>query len=128
MSIISVAGACVICCAACLIIKQFSAQTAAVISAACACLFLLYAVVQISPLISFIKEISAYSALSGYADIMIKAAGIAFVTYVACDICKSAGEVSLAGAVEMIGKLAILSLCIPLMRKLLDFAGTMLNS
>ena len=60
-------------------------------------------------------------------SLLLKALGIAFLTETAASICRDSGEASLAGWVEMAGKLEILLLSFPLIRTVLDTVATLLG-
>jgi stage III sporulation protein AD len=60
-------------------------------------------------------------------SLLLKALGIAFLTETAASICRDSGEASLAGWVEMAGKLEILLLAFPLIRTVLDTVATLLG-
>ena len=62
-----------------------------------------------------------------YAGVMLRALGIALLTRICTDLCRDCGESSLASSVEMAGKLAILFLCIPLIREILGIASKILE-
>ena len=58
----------------------------------------------------------------GYGNIVLKAFGVALLTELGCEICKSAGETGIAGYVAWIGKAEILWLSFPLFQKLVNLA------
>lgn len=60
-------------------------------------------------------------------SLLLKALGIAFLTETAASICRDSGEASLAGWVEMAGKLEILLLAFPLIRTVLDTVAALLG-
>lgn len=51
-------------------------------------------------------------------SILLKTLGISIVTNLAMDVCKDANQNALSGVVLVVGKVAILSLAIPLLREL----------
>lgn len=53
---------------------------------------------------------------------ILRALGITYLTSVASEICKSAGEAGVGNTIELAGRVEILLLCIPLFRELLDLA------
>ena len=53
-------------------------------------------------------------------ELLLKALGIAFVTETAASICRDSGEGTLAGWVELAGKLEILLLAFPLIRTVME--------
>ena len=54
-----------------------------------------------------------------YASLMLKALGVGLTVKLTGDLCREVGEETLAGGVEMAGRLEILLLCLPLMKELL---------
>ena len=72
--------------------------------------------------LSFVTELTEGTApLDGETwSILLKALGIAFITETAASICRDSGEGTLAGWVEMAGKLEILLLSFPLIRTVMD--------
>ncbi len=59
-------------------------------------------------------------------ETMLKALGIAATAQITADICRTAGEPTVASHVEIIGKMEILLLALPLAARLLSFAQTLL--
>lgn len=64
---------------------------------------------------------------ASYAALMKKALGIAVVTKISSDVCRDTGESAVGGCVELSGKLVILSLCIPVIGQLMEYAGELLE-
>ena len=60
-------------------------------------------------------------------EIVLKSLGLCLLTQIASDLCRDAGEATLAANVELAGKTAVLVLCLPLFRQLLDFAAALLQ-
>lgn len=56
-------------------------------------------------------------------EIMIKALGISFITKICSDICKDAGEGSLASGVETVGKLSLVGLALPLISSITEYVS-----
>lgn len=57
-----------------------------------------------------------------YGKILLKAAGMAMLTETGVEICKSAGEPTIAGYVTILGKGEILVMTLPLYRQLVELA------
>lgn len=74
-----------------------------------------------------IGELLVGQGLDGYASVMLRALGIAMLTKICSDICKDCGESAVAGGVEIGGKIAILVLCIPLIKELIGYATEILK-
>ena len=67
------------------------------------------------------------SGLDEYAALMLRAIGIALLCRICTDICRDCGAQTVAGGVETAGKVAILSLCIPLISEIIGYAGELLG-
>ena len=79
----------------------------------------LLAISIILPIITFLRSLFDGSSLGEYGGTVIKALGIAAITQICADICRDSGEGSAASGVELIGKLEILLLCIPMIEDIL---------
>jgi stage III sporulation protein AD len=60
-------------------------------------------------------------------ETMLKALGIALTSRFCSDICRDCGEGTIAGAVESVGRIAIFSMTVPTMLKMLEAAKNMLE-
>lgn len=79
----------------------------------------LLAISIILPIITFLRSLFDGSSIGEYGSAVIKALGIAALTQICADICRDSGEGSAASGVELIGKLEILLLCIPMIEDIL---------
>ena len=66
------------------------------------------------------KKISGNTAFFQYGDILLKAFGISIIIELLSDFCKEAGENTIATKIELLGKIEIIVLSIPLIEKILD--------
>lgn len=57
---------------------------------------------------------------SMYINILLKIIGIAYIVEFAAEICKDAGESSIASKIELAGKVIIIVLAVPIITSLLD--------
>lgn len=60
-------------------------------------------------------------------SLMLKALGIALLTKLCADICRDCGESTLAGGVEGVGRMAIFSLCLPIVAEIIEYASQTLD-
>lgn len=109
------------------IIKQWKADFLPLIRLAFVVLFGTAAMSLISPLLRFLSLFEEMEALREWIALPIKALGIAILTQICADICKESGENSLGNGVELVGKLEILLLCLPLMEQILSVAKELLS-
>lgn len=73
-----------------------------------------------------IQEMLASSVLSSYVTVLLKAIGIGILCATCAEICRECGDGSLASCVEAVGNVLILSLCIPIIRDILEEASSLL--
>lgn len=82
--------------------------------------FLGMTVTVASPVFSYISEMIAKTELEEWRGVLFGAVGIALLTHVTAELCRECGEGSIGGYVELVGKLEILILCLPLVQELLE--------
>lgn len=59
---------------------------------------------------------------SAYILLLTKVLGISVITQFAADTCRDSGENTIAGKVELAGKLIVLAMCLPLAKTLLQLS------
>lgn len=64
---------------------------------------------------------------SGYALLLFKALGVAVAAKLACDVCRDSGSSSLASAVELVAKGAILVMTMPMLKALAGVVSGLLG-
>lgn len=68
-----------------------------------------------------VEEIGSYIDMdTGYLSTMLKMIGITYIAQFSSDICKDAGYQTVAGQIEIFGKLTILALGMPVLLALLE--------
>ena len=80
-----------------------------------------------SPMLTYIGSLFESTSLAKWGGTVLKALGIALIVQICSDICKDCGENSAALGVELIGKLEIVALCIPLLQSILTTAREVLK-
>jgi stage III sporulation protein AD len=79
------------------------------------------------PVFSLVKGLLADTALAPYFATLLKALGVSLAVEFCADLCKDLGESSLAGRLEMLGKVELLLLALPLFQEVVDLAGGLLS-
>ena len=64
---------------------------------------------------------------AGYLRILMKIIGITYIAEFASDLCKDAGYQTIAGQIQLFGKLSVLAVSIPVLTALLDTIQTFLG-
>lgn len=76
---------------------------------------------RIEIIIDAMKKIQSYIKINQvYIEILIKIIGITYVSEFSASLCKDAGHAAIAGQIELVGKLSILAVSMPILLALLD--------
>ena len=127
MDLIKLCMAAVLGLAVALIVKQWRSDFLPLIRIGLTVLFGVVVLTAASPLLAYIRELSSLPAVSEYAEILFKAMGIAILSDVCAGICRECGENGIATGVELVGKVELLLLCLPLIGQILTTARTLLE-
>lgn len=86
----------------------------------------LIVVMAITEALPLFRELETLLDRSGashdYIGVLMRALGICLLTELAADTCRDAGEQGLASKAELVGKLALLTVALPLFQKVGDLA------
>ena len=105
-----------------LVLRQYKPEWAVFIRMAVTVVSMGIILTMAGTVISYVTDLTeGTGALDGKTwSLLLKALGIAFLTETAASICRDSGEASLAGWVEMAGKLEILLMSFPLIRTVME--------
>lgn len=121
MNIINIAGAAVTAAAIAVIVRQQKKEFGMFVSIAAGIFFFFIVVDQLQEILDFFGRVASLANVSSdVIVILIKALGICYITQFASDICKDEGESSIASKIELVGKLAILIISIPIFENILN--------
>jgi stage III sporulation protein AD len=113
----------------CILLRQYKPEFAMLLGLAAGFIMLM---LIIGELRSVLDE--AQSIVSGglvreeYMQILLQALGLCFITQIACDACKDAGENAISAKIEMAGKIAVLAVSLPLFRQVMVFVGMIMRN
>ena len=106
-----------------LVLKSYKPELALAVSVATAVYLLFSAVLKVVPSISGLRDLLQSSGISlQYLSVLLKSVGICYLTQFACDICRDSGQNAVAGKLELIGRIAVCAVALPLYRELLAVA------
>lgn len=121
MNIVMIASSALIAAVLSVVLKQYKPEYSMFISIAVGILIFLSVIAVIDPILSFIKELTDKAGLDGiYGEVLIKSLAICYITQLACDCCKDAGENAIAGKLQIAGKIAILLIALPMFKGLTE--------
>lgn len=129
MDIIKIIFIAVLCAIICLIIKSFKPEFLPLIQISSLIMIftMVYGIIKqlLSTVLSIISETNVI--YDDYIFLLLKISGIAFITQIGTDVCKDAGSAVLATGVEFAGKVVIITLCIPLLRGVVEMAAALVR-
>jgi len=128
MNIFSLAACGVIACVLIVTIRQHRPEMAVILTIAAGVVILSMILIQFGPVVSSVSGLVEKTGVnSAYIVVVIKAIGISLVAQLAADICRDAGEQSIAAKVEMGGKLGIVAVTLPLFADLLQLSSNIIG-
>ena len=122
-------GVCALCAAVFgALVKKSNKEYALLLTAAAAAAILAAALGDAAPPIGEIHSLSRGGGVQSQClAIVVKAAGLAVIGQLAAQLCRDAGEATLAYGVELAAKVAILTVAMPLISQLFEFMGEILK-
>lgn len=111
-----------------MLLRQYRAELGIAVELACGLLLLLYAVVNLLPVLQELRGITDKGSLpAALLAVVLKVLGVCYLTQFAADLCSDAGETALAGKLTFAGKVMVLVLSLPLFRQLLGIITALLG-
>lgn len=102
-------------------VKTVKAEYSLWIFLAAGVLLSLFAMAKLGTIIEELTYLQSYfSAYGSYFKLLIKIIGITYLSEFSSNLCKDAGANTMASQIELLGKLSILVLCMPIMTSLLQ--------
>ncbi|HWT77080.1 MAG TPA: stage III sporulation AC/AD family protein [Mobilitalea sp.] len=98
------------------------------ISLAACFLILLWGIGKLEVILDAIDRLQGYIKLNkAYVGILIKIIGITYVTEIASSLCKDSGYQAIGDQIELVGKLTILAISMPILLSILDTINSFLE-
>lgn len=121
MNIIKVCAFCFVAIILILIVKENNKAVAVIISLIASISILLYVVANIESVFNMLENLSNKSQVeSKYLFLVLKVAGIAYLVEFGKNVCSDSGETALGTKLELAGKIAIVTLTMPVLSEILD--------
>ena len=112
----------------CAVVKQLRPESAVFVNIAAGLMILIIAVRTLSPSVQAISEFSISAGLSGgFAEVLLKALAISYVTSLSADCARDAGEAALGSKLELAGRVSIAALSLPVFTQLAGLITSMIN-
>ncbi|MBQ9767554.1 MAG: stage III sporulation protein AD [Lachnospiraceae bacterium] len=109
-----------------LLLRVGKPEFAMAVSLGACVLILLFAGGTLTTVIEELRTLFQYVKLpEGYLSILLKILGISYLAEFGSALCKDAGQAAIAGQIELVGKLAILVLSMPVVTSLFETISNM---
>lgn len=121
MDILQIVGLGIVATVIIVILKAQRPEMAVLVSILTGVVIFMLVVGKISSVIDILNNYASKINIDmAYIDTLLKIIGIAYVTEFGAEVCKDAGEASIASKIELAGKVVIIILAIPIITSLLD--------
>lgn len=128
MEIFSIALFAIVCAVLVLTLKNTRPEYALLLSIAAGCVILALTLKYLAGIFHVIEEMfSGVGINSEYFVILLKALGICYIAQFAGEVCKDFGQASLSSKIELGGKIAVLLLCLPLIKTVIETATKLIG-
>ena len=112
----------------CVLLRGYRPEYSVFLSLTAGILILLMTLDALVPVMETLTELIEISGQGREAfTILLKALGVCFITQLASDACKDAGEGAIASKVELAGKVVILLLAMPLFEQIIGVATSLMT-
>ena len=129
MELFGILGLAIVSAAICLLLRQYKPEFAMAVGIAAGILLFLMILSALSPAFEAIADLMRRASInSAYTKAIIKTLGVCYVTQLASDACRDAGQTAIASKVELAGKVFIVLLSLPLFQNLVEIAFSLINT
>ena len=109
-----------------LVIKKNSPEMALMLTISLALIALYLAIDTIKGVTDFITSLASAAQISpGVLTVVFKTIGISIITKLSADVCRDAGQSSVASGIELAGSFAALYIALPLFKTVMDMIETL---
>lgn len=110
------------------VLRRYAPEQGLAVGLIAGVLILLAAFSGSLPVLRELEALLSRSGLSNeYVSVLLKALGVCLLTQLASDACRDAGEQGLSSKAELVGRLALLTLSLPLFRKVGELAVSLIG-
>ena len=112
----------------CVVVRQLKPESAVFVNIAAGVMILIIAVKTLSPSVKAIGELAESAGISGgFAEILLKALAISYITALSADCARDAGEAALGSKPELAGRVSIAALSLPVFTQPAGLITSMIN-
>nr|WP_271716076.1 SpoIIIAC/SpoIIIAD family protein [Anaeromicropila herbilytica] len=109
--------------------KVYKAEYSIYIGIVASILIIYFGISKLNIIMNTIREIEGFISINHtYLEILIKIIGITYIAEFSSSLCKDAGHAAIANQIELVGKLTILTISMPILLALLDTINEFLHA
>lgn len=127
MDIVAFTGCAVVICVLAVVVRGQKPEMGTVVTVAAGVVMLAAVMSSLIPAVQTIGEIISSTDAAEYFGVVLKLLGVCLVTRIGADICRDAGQSTIASHVEMAGRTAMLILALPLLSSVLSVSLDVIN-
>jgi stage III sporulation protein AD len=125
---IKVAFAGIIAISLAIIFKKGKEEYSLYVSIAACAVILVWGIGKLNVILDAIDRLQGYIQLNkAYVEILIKIVGITYITEISASLCKDSGYQAVGEQIELVGKLSILAISMPILLAILETINSFLE-
>ena len=112
----------------CVYFKAKQPEISTAIALVCCIFVFSFAITKLEVILDAIRQIQSYIQINNtYITILLKIVGITYVAEFSSGLCKDAGYSAIANQIELVGKLSIIAISMPIVLALINTLNQFLN-
>lgn len=128
MKIIGISALCILTAIVSKLCERENRVLSSVLTVSAVCMLMLAAVNMLNPVITLIDDLQASAGIDiRYSEILFKSLGVCYVTQLSSDCCRDCGENALANSAELIGKISVVLISVPLLSACVGIINSLLG-
>lgn len=113
----------------CAIARQLKPESAVFVCVGAGLMILVFAVKTLAPSMSALGELANAAGISGeFAEVLLKALAISYVTTLSADVARDSGEAALGAKLELAGRISIAAISLPVFTTLAGLIVNLINA
>lgn len=123
MELTAIVGLAIVAVCIVVLLRQYKPEYALMVSLICSVVIFAAVLGELVPAFDTIRSMMQQVQIDGqYIEILLKSLGICFITQIASESCRDAGESAIASKIELAGKLMLVVLALPMFEEIVSIA------
>ena len=123
MELTAIVGLAIVAVCIVVLLRQYKPEYALMVSLICSVVIFAAVLGELIPAFDTIRSMMQQVQIDGqYIEILLKSLGICFITQIAAESCRDAGESAIASKIELAGKLMLVVLALPMFEEIVSIA------